>query len=103
MTQPYKCPVCDGTGLVSKPPWTAGDHLTWSTVQVTWVCPACNGERLVWGKTAEECIWIYDDVDDKHDTSCGEGHCFLEGGVAENKYIYCPYCGGKIQEKKEAK
>jgi hypothetical protein len=28
---PYKCPVCNGTGLVSRPPGVAGDQETWAS------------------------------------------------------------------------
>jgi len=39
-----KCPVCDGTGLVSRPPWIAGDQLTWSdTSSGPYPCKRCNG------------------------------------------------------------
>ena len=38
-----KCPVCDGTGLVSRPPWVAGDQ-EWSTTSIgPWPCKRCNG------------------------------------------------------------
>lgn len=38
-----KCPVCDGTGLVSRPPGTAGDMNTWSsTAQGPYPCRACK-------------------------------------------------------------
>lgn len=29
--QPYKCPVCNGTALVSTPPYVAGDQSTYVT------------------------------------------------------------------------
>lgn len=46
---PYKCPVCDGTGLVSKPPGIAGDQETWTSSGTgPYQCLACNGERIVW-------------------------------------------------------
>jgi hypothetical protein len=32
------------------------------------------------------------------DTSCGEAHCMIEGGIQENKYKFCPYCGKPIKE-----
>lgn len=39
-----KCPVCDGTGLVSKPPWIAGDQHEWSsTSSGPWPCNRCSG------------------------------------------------------------
>ena len=39
-----KCPVCDGTGLVNKPPWVAGDQHTWTTSgSGPWPCKRCQG------------------------------------------------------------
>jgi hypothetical protein len=39
-----KCPVCDGTGLVSRPPWIAGDLQEFSTSSAgPWPCKRCAG------------------------------------------------------------
>jgi len=44
-----KCPVCDGTGLVSTPPWVAGDQPVWvDTNAAPYPCKACNGTCLLW-------------------------------------------------------
>ena len=54
MPTPHKCPVCDGTGLVSRPPHIAGDVEIWTDSQTgPYVCPACNGMCIVYfgGKT----------------------------------------------------
>ena len=32
------------------------------------------------------------------ETSCGDGGYFREGGIKENHYKYCPYCGKEIKE-----
>ncbi len=46
---PYKCPVCDGTGLVSRPPGTAGDQLTFTSSESgPWPCGACRGTGVLW-------------------------------------------------------
>lgn len=46
--QPVKCPVCNGQGTVSRPPWTAGDQETWATSSVNiYKCCACDGSGLV--------------------------------------------------------
>lgn len=51
MKIPHKCPVCDGTGLVSRPPGVAGDQLTWSgTGTAPYPCPKCDGERVLWSE-----------------------------------------------------
>lgn len=36
-------------------------------------------------------------------SNCKEDFCFLEGGVNENNYGYCPHCGAKIVALKELK
>lgn len=44
MTKAQKCPVCDGTGLVSRPPWVAGDVNRWlSSSAGPWPCQCCVG------------------------------------------------------------
>ena len=43
-----KCPVCDGTGLVSKPPWVAGDQHEWSSTSTgPYPCGACQASGLL--------------------------------------------------------
>jgi len=43
-----KCPVCDGTGLVSRPPHIAGDQLTWSDSGAgPYQCRRCGGTGTV--------------------------------------------------------
>ena len=47
---PYKCPVCNGTGLVSTPPDIAGDISTWSSSSTaTYQCKSCVGQGIIWG------------------------------------------------------
>ena len=49
---PFKCPVCDGTGLVSRPPHIAGDVTSWTDNSTDpHPCKACNGTGIVWGST----------------------------------------------------
>ena len=46
---PHKCPVCDGSGLVSRPPNIAGDVSGWSgSGTPTYPCRACTGSGVVW-------------------------------------------------------
>ena len=48
---PYKCPVCDGTGLVSRPPNVAGDQETWTSDSTgPFECKACKGSGIVWSQ-----------------------------------------------------
>lgn len=49
---PYQCPVCNGTGLVSRPPGMAGDVEDWSSTDcVPYTCKACSGTCIVWSHT----------------------------------------------------
>ena len=53
MNEPHKCPVCDGTGLVSRPPYIAGDQPTWSSTSLDpYPCKCCNGTGIVWSRIA---------------------------------------------------
>lgn len=48
--RPYTCPVCNGQGKVSKPPWVAGDQQTWTDSGInSYTCPACHGTCVLWG------------------------------------------------------
>lgn len=48
--KPHKCPVCDGTGKVSRPPWVAGDVDTWTDSQTgPYPCQPCDGKGIIWG------------------------------------------------------
>ena len=49
----------------------------------------------------EHCVWMREDEED----NVWEGSCstdalfcfnFNSGGPAENKFVFCPYCGRKI-------
>lgn len=50
----------------------------------------------------DTCEWEYDeDYDDNvWNTECDNQHYFEEGGIKENSYKFCPYCGKKIEIKK---
>lgn len=53
--KPHKCPVCNGQGLVSKPPYIAGDQMQWiSTNTGPYPCHACGGTGIVWEPEEEE-------------------------------------------------
>jgi len=48
--RPYKCPVCDGAGLVSRPPHIAGDVYEWPDSQTgPYPCKSCSGTGILWG------------------------------------------------------
>ena len=52
----------------------------------------------------KECTWTggnkCDDEPDTWDTECGQRFSTVEGDIAENRIVYCPFCGGKILEAK---
>ena len=48
---PHKCPVCDGQGIISKPPWVAGDVNQWTSNQIAYPCKSCNGSGIIWGES----------------------------------------------------
>jgi hypothetical protein len=48
--QPYRCPVCKGTGVAGVPPGIPGDQPTFvSSSSGPWECRACCGTGIVWG------------------------------------------------------
>lgn len=51
-------------------------------------------------KTDFVCVWTEDmGLDEDYwETGCGEMFIFSEGGVQENHFKFCPYCGMAIKE-----
>jgi hypothetical protein len=50
---PSRCPVCDGTGLVSRPPGVAGDQESWSSNAVgPYQCQSCGGAGVLHSEQA---------------------------------------------------
>ena len=41
------CPKCGGQGVMSKPPWIAGDVNEWSSTSCTHICDVCNGSKII--------------------------------------------------------
>ena len=41
------CPKCNGQGIVSKPPWIAGDQDTWSSTAASYPCDVCSGAKVL--------------------------------------------------------
>lgn len=55
MKIPFSCPVCNGHGTVSKPPWIAGDQMTWyASSSVLYTCNACDGTGVVWEEVGND-------------------------------------------------
>jgi len=49
--------------------------------------------------TERTCEWKDDSFDDDEScwqTQCGNAFSFINGGIKENRSVYCQYCGGKI-------
>lgn len=47
-TEWQKCPVCDGQGLVNRPPHIAGDQMTWSSTNAApHPCRRCIGTGTI--------------------------------------------------------
>lgn len=45
---PYQlCPKCNGQGIVSKPPYIAGDVHHWSGSVSSFTCELCNGSKII--------------------------------------------------------
>ena len=52
MATPHKCPLCNGTGLVGRNPYIAGDVQEWSdSSSGPWQCHGCYGSGIVWEPT----------------------------------------------------
>jgi len=48
MTAWQKCPVCAGTGVVSRPPGVPADRPTFVSHEAgPWPCPTCQGARII--------------------------------------------------------
>jgi len=48
MSTPIQCPICAGTGLVSRPPWIAGDIESYTTSTTgPYPCNACGGQGYI--------------------------------------------------------
>jgi hypothetical protein len=47
---PHMCPVYNGQGLASRPPWIPGDIPRWdsSNAGATYQCRACGGTGIIW-------------------------------------------------------
>lgn len=47
------------------------------------------------------CEWKQDG-EDSWPTACGHNFYFSDGGVADNGFEFCPFCGGHIVVQNEA-
>jgi hypothetical protein len=42
-----QCPVCTGSGLVSRPPGVPGDQQVWSGISTSYTCRVCDGKGII--------------------------------------------------------
>lgn len=56
------------------------------------------GTVLVTKLNRDTCKWTWEPMSDYYETECGNGFQFINGGVEENSYKFCPHCGRKIRE-----
>lgn len=49
------------------------------------------------------CFWSRQDADILWYTSCDKVFLFTVEGPSEHKFVYCPFCGKELFEKKEKK
>ena len=42
------CPKCNGQGMVTKPPYVAGDVTYWTSSSTAYVCDVCKGVKILY-------------------------------------------------------
>ena len=53
--QPYNCPACNGAGKLNRPPWIAGDQMTFESSNAgPWPCNACKGTGIIWNSNVSD-------------------------------------------------
>ena len=65
--------------------------------QAKLILEAIRTEAETTKQTHGECTWEQDLDHEFFATSCGQFHCFIEGGPKENRHSFCPYCGGVLK------
>ena len=51
--KPYKCPVCNGRGVVPAAYYRTGGYLTYYLSSMV-TCRTCNGKGIVWAPMSEK-------------------------------------------------
>ena len=52
------------------------------------------------GRVLVLCDWTYEGETCSFETSCGHAFKFIDDGIEENGFKFCPYCGKAINETK---
>ena len=47
----------------------------------------------------KKCKWAYDNIDSNYIAGCGEVVHFFKCNLKDNGIKFCPFCGGRIEEK----
>ena len=50
--------MCEGTGLVSRPPGVPGDVKEWSSNATAHSCPSCSGRGVLWHQAEAVPPWV---------------------------------------------
>ena len=45
----------------------------------------------------DKCKWQLEDDTGIYYSQCGDAFIFEHGDMEDNKFKYCPYCGGRIE------
>ena len=57
----------------------------------------CKKYEVIKDMPSATCTWKYDNIHDYYETECGSSFMFSDGEKEEG-FVYCPYCGKKIEE-----
>lgn len=80
-----------------------GEDLCCTTPQVAAyiVALANRADELIAAMEREslECVWR-EDADGIWYATCGALHVFTDGSPSQNSHQFCPYCGGRLVEKR---
>lgn len=55
--KPYKCPVCNGKGIVPTGFYNSLSGYYISSTTVSEKCRSCNGTGIIWGWYEDEHVW----------------------------------------------
>lgn len=109
--KPYKCPICNGKGIVSGGFYKSVNEYC-STTNVTETCQQCGGCGIIWGN--EDSLEPCDECAPKENPFLCSNypHNFVvvknglyyhdtEYGWEGIEINYCPWCGRKLSKDKE--
>jgi hypothetical protein len=104
MPEYQKCPVCNRTGLISCPPYVAGDQPFWiGTCSGPWTCQCCDGAKVILKPKEGLVSFAREKGDCPHGRDELHWFCWEDSpGVTRNVWNpfspYCRECGITIGE-----